>query len=293
LQVFGHVVDPEGGDVALRLRLGWADEASLEPSSPEEYEDGTRTWVRLNGVEAPLLTDDAASVLGYAEFPELRSDASKELINEAIQSLREIWVAATARANEAKHNGSTIAKALKRMNKIAEEVNPTETWGKGMKGLLDLEEYLDGTISDLRFTASSGLPLPWHFHKVDVKASFTPADGTAPVTVALVWRDAGGRSAGLDVKLFRAGDLDSEPFGRSQEKMIEPVTHWMAALENAAHEFVYSETRHVVQRLEAATHVGQAPGGDEVMWNRANGARQSAIARINQWVREHYAEKNE
>lgn len=302
LQVLGHVLDPDGGDLALRLRFGWKDEHSLEPASREELEGGSRTWVRLNGIETPLLSDDASSVLGYAEFPELRSDTSRELVNEAIQALREIWLAATARANEANLTGSTIAKALRRMNKIAEDVNPTETWAKGMKELLDLEEHLDGTVSDLRFEAAQGLPLPQHFHKVNVFASFAPADGKDQIGIALVWSDAGGGAAGLDVKLSAGphgvdppgeGDPDTERLIRAADaQAIALATRWMAVLETGAHEFVFSETVHVVQRLEAASRAGLAPGGDEVVWYRADGARQSAVAHLNQWVREHYAEQD-
>jgi hypothetical protein len=65
------------------------NEQSLEASSPEDREAGARKWISVNGKEAPLLADDASSVLGYSEFSELKSETSRELVNEALQAPEE------------------------------------------------------------------------------------------------------------------------------------------------------------------------------------------------------------
>ncbi|MEV5054333.1 hypothetical protein [Arthrobacter sp. LAR12-1-1.1] len=80
LAVSGHVLDPDLGDLELRLRYGLA-------GNPRDREAGCRKWISLNGAEAALLPDDASTVLGYSEFPELKSETSRELVNEAIQAL--------------------------------------------------------------------------------------------------------------------------------------------------------------------------------------------------------------
>ena len=76
LTVSAHVLDADAGDLALGLRYGFEAEQSLEAGSPEDREAGARKWISVDGAEAPLLADDASSVLGYSEFSELKSETS-------------------------------------------------------------------------------------------------------------------------------------------------------------------------------------------------------------------------
>ena len=50
----------------------------------------------------------------------------------------------------------------------------------------------------------------------------------------------------------------------------------------------FVRTFHVVQRLKAAARAGRPPGSHQVVWNRSEGARRSALAHLNLWVREVY-----
>jgi hypothetical protein len=136
LQVIGHVIDPEAGDLTLRVRHGWADETSLRPSGQEELDAGTRIWVRLNDTEVPYLEDDASSVMEYGEFRELSADASRELVNEAIQALMQIWLAATNRVNTEKLSGGSVRRSLRKLNRIAAEDSPIVAWEDLIRNLL-------------------------------------------------------------------------------------------------------------------------------------------------------------
>ena len=82
--------------------------------------------------EAPLLADDASSVLGYSEFSELKSETSRELVNEAIQALSSVWDAARARLNRDRTEHIPIAGSLRRLNRIAREADPVGAWEKLM-----------------------------------------------------------------------------------------------------------------------------------------------------------------
>jgi hypothetical protein len=115
--------------------------------------------------------------------------------------------------------------------------------------------------------------------------------------VAVVWRDAGGEQTAVDLRL---GDLPGrsptegtwnavqEIFGPARTDAIQVAAEWLAAIERGAHEFVFVRTFHVVQRITAAARAGQPPGGHQVAWNRSEGTRRSALARLNLWVREVY-----
>jgi hypothetical protein len=296
LTVSGHVLDADAGDLALRIRYGFEDEQSLEASSPEDRDAGARKWISVNATEAPLLADDASSVLGYSEFPKLNSETSRELVNEAIQALSAIWDAATARVNSDKSEHIPIAESLQRLNRLAREADPVGVWAKLMKDLLVPGREMRGTVSGLRFESARGLALPNHFHKVNVFLRFTPAGGD-PLEVAVIWRGAGDGTAALDVRL---SDLPGNEwgggswtavqafFGPARTKAIQLAAEWLAVLEHGAHEFVFSETFPVVQRIEQASRAGLSPGGDEVVWYRAEGVRRSAVAHLNHWVCEVY-----
>ncbi|MCU1532539.1 MAG: hypothetical protein JWO49_2110 [Arthrobacter sp.] len=296
LTVSGHVLDAELGDLALRLRYGFEDEKLLEASSPEDREAGARKWISVNGTEALLLADDASSVMGYSEFPKLNSETSRELVNEAIQALSSIWDAATARVNSDRSEHIPIAESLKRLNQIAREADPVGAWEKLMKDLLVHGQEMHGTVSGLRFESARGLPLPNHFHKVNVFLDFTPVGGEDPLDVAVIWRDAGDGTAALDVRLSNlpgseAGDGSwnaVHTFDPARTKAIQRAVEWLAVLEHGAHEFVFGETFPVVQRVDEAARAGLSPGGDEVVWCRAEGVRRSAVAHLNHWVREVY-----
>jgi hypothetical protein len=180
LTVSGHVLDADAGDLALRLRYGFEEEQSLEASSPEDREAGPRKWISVNGTEAPMLADDASSVLGYSEFSEFKSETSRELVNEAIQALSSIWDAATAQVNSDKNEHIPITESLQRLNRIARDEDPVGAWEKLMKDLLVRGRDTHGTVSGLRFESARGLALPNHFHKVNVFLRFTPAGGEDP-----------------------------------------------------------------------------------------------------------------
>lgn len=49
---------------------------------------------------------------------------------------------------------------------------------------------------------------------------------------------------------------------------MQIATEWLAALEHAAHEFVFSESFPVVQHIAEATFEGHPPGGPEIVWCR-------------------------
>lgn len=296
LTVSAHVLDPDYGDLVLRLRYGPEGEQP-GPGSSQGLEATTRKWISVNGIEAPLLPDDASTVLGYAEFPELRSETSRELLNEAIQALSSIWDAAVEQVDSDRNAHIPLAESLKRLNRIAREEDPVGAWEKLIKDLLIRGLGATGNISSLRFRAARGLALPNHFHKVNVYLRFTPAGWQDPVKVAAVWRDAGDGTAALDVGLS-----DPPETGRSawpwiiaatrpepaRSPAIQAAREWLAAIEHAAHEFVFSETFPVLQRIAEASHAGCSPAGGEVVRCRAEGARRSALAHLNQWAREVY-----
>jgi hypothetical protein len=296
LQVIGHVIDPEAGDLTLRVRHGWADETSLRPSGQEELDAGTRIWVKLNDTEVPYLEDDASSVMEYGEFRELSADASRELVNEAIQALMQIWLAATNRVNTEKLSGGSVRRSLRKLNRIAAEDSPIVAWEDLIRNLLMAGLKLPGTVSGLKFETAVGLPLPGHLHKVNVRLRFQPNDDEEALEVAVLWSDAGNGAAALDVTLtelpaaMRDGDGNSSRgfLGPVRSVAIEEASRWLALLENVGHEFVFSEVFPVVQRIEVASQMGMPIGGDLAVWNRADGVRRSAVARLNRWSGEYY-----
>lgn len=301
LQVLGHVLDPDAGDLALRVRHGWANERSMTPSGQEELDAGTRIWVQLNGTEVPFLEDDASSLMGYAEFTDLTTDTSRELVNEAIQALMQIWLAASNRVNAEKLGGGSVSKSLKRLNRLAREASPIVAWEGLMRDLLLSGFKVPGKVSGLRFETARGLPLPAHFHKVNIHLHFQPDGGDESLGLALIWSDVGdGDGAALDssiTELPAATGLSGDDwgsvqafFGPTRVSAIEEVTNWLAMLEHNAHEFVFSQSFPVVQRLEAADQVGLPPGGALVVWHRADAVRRSAVARLNRWAGEYYPE---
>jgi hypothetical protein len=284
LTVSGHVLDADAGDLALRLRYGFEEEQSLEASSPEDREAGPRKWISVNGTEAPMLADDASSVLGYSEFSEFKSETSRELVNEAIQALSSIWDAATAQVNSDKNEHIPITESLQRLNRIARDEDPVGAWEKLMKDLLVRGRDTHGTVSGLRFESARGLALPNHFHKVNVFLRFTPAGGEDPLNLAVVWSDAGDGTAALGVRL---SDLPCNEwsngswhavqafFGPARTKAIQLAAEWVAVLEHGAHEFVFGETFPVLQRIHEASRAGLSPGGDEVVWHRVAGSEEA------------------
>jgi hypothetical protein len=171
----GHVLDAEVGDLALHLRYGFEDERSMEPGSRNDLESGPRRWVGINGEQAPLLADDASSLMGYVEFPQLRSDMTRELVNESIQALYLIWMSAAARRAGDKGRGITMAESLRHLNRIAEEAGPIGTWEGDIKEILTLGREIPGAVSDLRLEPAHGLAIPRHFHQVNAYMHFTPA----------------------------------------------------------------------------------------------------------------------
>ncbi|MCU1562961.1 MAG: hypothetical protein JWN05_1340 [Arthrobacter sp.] len=292
-----RVLDADAGDLALGLRYGFEAEQSLEAGSPEDREAGARKWISVDGAEAPLLADDTSSVLGYWEFSELKSETSRELVNEAIQALSAVWDAARARLNRDRTEHIPIAGSLRRLNRIAREADLVGAWEKLMKDLLVRGRDTHGTVSGLRFESARGLALPNHFHKVNVFLRFTPGGGEAPLNLAVVWRDAGDGTAALDVRLsglpgsgWGDGSWTAVQafFGPARTKAIQLAAEWLAVLEHGAHEFVFGETFPVLQRIEEASRAGLSPGGDEVVWHRAGGVRRSAVADLNRWAREAY-----
>ncbi|WP_306915363.1 MULTISPECIES: hypothetical protein [unclassified Arthrobacter] len=291
----GHVLDADVGHIALRLRYGFKDEQSLEASTREDRIFGPRKWISVNGIEAPLLDDDASSILGYAEFSDLESVTSRELVNEAVQALSSIWEAATARVESDRSGHVPIAKSLKQLNRIAREVDPIEAWEPLMKDLLIRGRETHGSVSGLRFDAAPGLALPNHFHKVNVFLRFTPVGGQNPTELAVIWHDRGEGTAALDV---RFSDIPGSETGAGSRKAggvyvvaqimeaIQVATEWLAALEHGGHEFVFAETFPVVQRMEEARRAGLSSVDDEVLRCRAEAVRRSAVAHLNQWARE-------
>jgi hypothetical protein len=298
LAVSGHVLDPDVGDLVLRLRSGVEGGRLPEFNSRAgRQEAGTRKWISVNGVEALFLPDDASPFSGFAELPEFKTDTSRELVNEAMQALSSIWDAAAAQVDSDRSRHIPIAESLNRLNRIAREEDPVGAWEKLIKDLLIRGRDLTGNISDLRLESARGIALPNHFHKVNVFLRFTPAGGLKPVEVTAIWRDAGEGTAALDVGLSDLpdtgrfdgrGSAGHSRVDRTRSKAIQRATEWLAALEHAAHEFVFSETIPVVQRIAEASHAGHSPCGPEFVWRRAEGARRSALAHLNQWVREVY-----
>jgi hypothetical protein len=296
LTASGHVLDAELGDVALRLRYGFEDEHSLEPCSRDDLESGPQRWVGVDGAEAPLLADDASSILGYVEFPRLRSDLTRELVNESIQALYLVWTAAAARRAADRSRGIPLAESLRHLNGIAEEAGPIGAWEADMKEVLGLGHELSGAVSDLRFEPPHGLATPRHFHEVNASMHFTPAGGEDSSDIAVVWRDAGGGHAAVELRLGGLPDNAARTgrcwnavqgfYGPARTEAIETAAEWLAAVESGAHEFVFAQTFDVIQRIAAATRAGQPPGDDQVVWNRCEGTRRSALAHLNLWVRE-------
>jgi hypothetical protein len=295
LTATGHVLDAEVGDLALHLRYGFEDERSMEPGSRHDLESGPRRWVGINGEQAPLLADDASSLMGYVEFPQLRSDISRELVNESIQALYLIWMSAAARRAGDKGRGIPMAESLRHLNRIAEEAGPIGAWEGDIKEILSLGREIPGAVSGLRLEPAHGLAIPRHFHQVNAYMHFTPAGGEESLEVGVEWRDAGGEQTAVDLRL---GDLPGrshtegtwnvvqEIFGPARTEAIQVAAEWLAAIERGAHEFVFVRTFHVVQRIRAAARAGQPPGGDQVVWNRSEGTRRSALAHLNLWVRD-------
>jgi hypothetical protein len=292
MAVSGHVLDAEAGDLALELRYGFEDDRSEEPVSRDDLESGPRRWVRVNGAQAPLLADDASSLLGYAEFPQLHSDTTRELVNESIQALYLIWTAAAGRRVVDRSRGTPYAESLLHLNNIAEGAGRIGAWEDDIKEVLGLGCGLPGAISGLRLEPAKDLAVPRHFHEVNAFMHFTPAGGDDSLDVAIVWR-AAGEQAAVDLRLGglpgRARTEGSwkvvqEIFGPTRTQVIQVAAEWLAAVERGAHEFVFAQTFHVVQRILAATRAGHSPGGDQVVWNRSEGTRRSAIAHVNLWV---------
>lgn len=295
LTVSAHVLDAELGDLALTLRYGFEDVRSKEPCSREDLESGPRRWVGINGLQAPLLADDASSLMGYVEFPQLRSDLTRELANESIQALYLIWVAAAARRAADNSRGIPLADTLRCLNRLAAAANPIGAWESDLKTVLYLGRALPGAVSGLRFEPAEGLAIPRHFHEVNASMRFTPAGGDGSLDVAVVWRDAGGEQVAVDLRLGglpgRApaegswSDVE-EVFGTTRTQVIQVAAEWLAAAERCTHEFVFAQTFQVVQRIMAATRAGRSPGGDQVVWNRSEGTRTSALAHVGLWVSE-------
>lgn len=292
LSVSGHLLDPDLGDLELRLRCGPGDGPQAEAGSPRDREASIRKWISLNGVEAPLLPDDASTVLGYSEFPALKSETSRELVNEAIQSLSSIWDEATKQVDSDKTQSIPPAESVKRLNRIAHEEDPVGAWEQPIKDLLSRGLGLNSTVVGLRFESAQGLALPNHFHKVNVFLRCAPTGSEVPVNLAAFWRDAGEGTARLDVGRTNSSGTEQcdgrWEVGPAATREIQVATEWLAALEHAAHEFVFSEAFPVVQRIAEATFEGHSPGGPEIVWCRAEGVRNSALAHLNQWVREVY-----
>jgi hypothetical protein len=298
LTVSGHVLDPDVGDLVLRLRCRLEDGRLPDTDSrAEDREAGTRKWISVNGVEAPVLPEGASPFPGFSALPDFKNETSRELVNEAVQALSSIWDAAAAQVDSDRSRHIPIAESLNRLNRIAREEDPVGAWEKLIKDLLIRGRDLTGNISDLRLESARGIALPNHFHKVNVFLRFTPAGGQKPVEVTAIWRDAGDGTAALDVGLSGlpgTGGSDGRwsaghaRVDRSRSRAIQLATEWLAALEHAAHEFVFSETLPVVQRIAEASHASHSPCGPDFVWRRAEGARRSALAHLNQWVREVY-----
>jgi hypothetical protein len=295
LTVSGHVLDGEVGDLALDLWYGFENDHAEEPESRDDLESGPRRWVRLNGTRAPLLADDASSLLGYVEFPQLQSDATRELVNESIQALYLIWMAAAERRAADKGRGVPYAESLRHLNRIAGSAGPIKAWEGDLKEVLRLGRDLPGAVSGLRFEPAGGLPIPRHFHEVNAFMHFTPEGGQDSLEVGVVWRDAGGDQAAVDLRLGGLPDrartegswnVVEDIFGPTRTQVIQVAAEWLAAVERGAHEFVFAQTFRVVQRILAATRAGQSPGGDQVVWNRSEGTRRSALAHVNLWVQD-------
>jgi len=126
----------------------------LEAGSPGDRETGARKWISVDGAEAPLLADDAFSGLGYSEFSELKSEMSRELVNEAIQALLSVWDAARARLNRDRNEHIPVAGSLRRLNRIGREADPVGAWEKLMEALLVRGRDTHGTVSGLRFESA-------------------------------------------------------------------------------------------------------------------------------------------
>jgi hypothetical protein len=295
LTVSGHVLDPRLGDLVLRIRLGPEDEDLPEASHPTDGEPDMRKWVSVNGIQAPLLPNDGSIVPVISPFPELATEMSRDLVNEAVQALSSIWDAAAARVESDRSRHIQPARSLKRLNRIAQEEDLVRAWAKLIKGLLIRGVDLNGKVSSLRFEPASGLVLPNHFHKVNVFLRFIPAGGREVVAIGAVWRDAGGVAAALDVEPcdepvtgrdLGHGDTDSVLTSPARSGAIQDAREWLAAVEHGAHEFVYGVTLPVVQRISEAPYAGHLPDGPEMMWRRAAGARSCALAHLNRWARE-------
>jgi hypothetical protein len=297
LTVSGHLLDPDLGDLELQLRFGPGVRPQADAGGPRGRDAGIRKWISLNGVEAPLLSDDASTVLGYGEFPALRSESSRELVNEAIQALSSIWDEATKQVDYDTNRHIPPAESVTRLNRIAREEDPVGAWEQLLKDLLVRGPGRNATVAGLRFESAQGLALPNHFHKVNVYLRFAPPGSDALVNAAAIWRDAGEGTARLEVGLSdspctvrydRRRQRHPAHGDPASAKAIQVASEWLAAIEHAAHEFVFNETFPVVQRIAEATFEGHAPGGPEVVWCRAEGVRSSALAHLNQWVREVY-----
>ena len=297
LGINANVFDPDSGYLHLEFRFGYRDNR-IVPRTDEDQELGLRAWVGVDGKVAAKLTDEEASILGYAEFGTITSEASREHVNEAFRQLERIWEhavdeVATARAAGANDIGDTVI----RLNRIAAGSDPGVSWREIITRHLAAGKVLGGIIDAVAFWSVFPVDRLEHYPKVSVSCRFTPggaAAGGFSYGVESSWSDPGDGSAELNLRISGlpgnpAERLSSwanlaDAIGEDAADQLHSVGDWLRGLGMEATGFVTGRVRGVGVRLVGSAAGGAAGVSRGVLEVRAEAARRAAVARLGAWA---------
>lgn len=291
-----NLYDPDSGYLHLEFRYGYRDNR-LVPRTDEDQELGLRAWVGVDGKTAAKLTDEEASILGYAEFSGITSEASREHLNEAFRQLERIWDHATVEVAEAQAAGVGVGDTVMRLNRISAGSDPGVSWREIVVRQLTSGTQLGGTLETVAFWSVFPIERLEHYPKVSASCRFTPGGpGAAGFTygVESAWSDPGDGSAELNLRI---SGLPGNPEDRVQgweglvdaigadaTDQLRAVGEWLRGLGMEATGYVTGRVRGVGVRLLGVDDDVPFGIGRGVLEVRADAARRAAVARLGAWA---------
>lgn len=292
-----NVFDPDSGYLHLEYRYGYRDNR-IVPRTDEDQELGLRPWVGVDGKVAAKLTDEEASILGYAEFAGITSESSREHVNEAFRQLERIWEHAVSEVSAARAAGANdIGDTVIRMNRIAVGSDPGVSWREIVTRHLASGKQLGGTLDSVAFWPVFPVDRLEHYPKVSVSCRFTPggpAAGGFTYGVESSWSDPGDGSAELNLRIsglpgnpadrLQGWDGLAAAIGEDATAQLRAVGDWLRGLGMEATGYVTGRVRGVGVRLIGAAAEGGAGAGRGVLEVRAEAARRAAVARLGAWA---------
>jgi hypothetical protein len=295
LGINANLFDPDSGYLHLEYRYGYRGNRTV-PRTDEDQELGLRAWVGVDGKIAAKLTDEEASVLGYAEFSGITSEASREHVNEAFRQLERIWdhAAIEVRRTQETRAEADIGDTVFRMNRISMGSDPGIVWREAIIRQLTTGTHLGGELGSVAFWSTFPIENLEHYPKISLSCRYSPGGAGDTYGLESSWADPGDGSAVLKLRisglpgspedLVKGWEGLAAIVGEDVAGQLHAAGDWLQALGSEATGYVTGRVRGIGIRMVGDGEPGPGDVGRGVLAVRAEAARRAGVARLGAWA---------